>query len=116
MSVRPLVYTYTNGEIVRAKNRLHFHRGPRANVWELNANKIYVYKYYNLVQVIGEWYEVGSPSEVIGVLNIRLNDIEMHKARSKNLNASEITSLNWDDWFIYRIDGGKNRETNSFNN
>lgn len=116
MSVTPLVYLYTNAEIAQAKNKLHFCRGPKSNVWELNANKVYVYKYSNLVQVIGEWYEVGSPSEVIGVLNIRLNDIAMYKARSNNLSAPEITSLIWDDWFIYRIDRGEDNGTNPFNN
>lgn len=93
MSVRPFVYFYTYEEIAHEKNKIHFCRGPRSTVWELNANKVYVYKYSNLVQVIGNWYELGSPSKVIGVLNIRLNDIEMYKARSNNLYASEITSF-----------------------
>jgi len=113
MFVKPLIYTYENAEIAEGKNKLLFGRGPANIVWELNADKVYVYKFTNVVQVIGEWYEQGSLEIVTGVLNIRFSDKEMYKARFENLTASEITSLEWDDWFIYRID--KKEENNGEN-
>jgi len=104
MFVKPLLYTYTSDEIFTGKNKLQFQRGLAKIVWELNAEKVLVYIFSNIVQVIGEWYELDSSTSTKGVLNVKLTDEEIAKARFGRLTAPEITALPWDDWFIYRVD------------
>ena len=115
MYVTPLTYTYGDDEIQAGKNILQFGRGPEQFVWELNAKKVYVYKLYNVVQVVGDWYEKGSSRKITGVLNLKFRDEDMYQARFGDLTASEITALPWEDWFIYRIDKERKNGKDSFN-
>ncbi|MGP4041300.1 hypothetical protein ACTWP4_15575 [Gracilibacillus sp. D59] len=111
MHIMPMKITFHPQEMLNKQNIIIFSRGCENSIhkqlWNFNADRISVYKLYNLIQVFGDWYEQGSDQKVLGVLNIRLSDKDMVKARSAQLTASEIVSLNWEDWFIYKMNGEK---------
>jgi len=113
MFVRPIVYTYSSEEIALRKHCLQFLRFKNQVVWELEAEKVLVYLFSNIIQVIGRWSPKGSADAVTGVLNIKMSEKDMERAKSFELTASEITGLSWEDWFIYRIDKEKKDEIHS---
>jgi len=109
MQIRPTVITYTYEELLSRTNYLRFLRGKRGILWELRAERVLVYLFSDIVQVVGDWSEQGSRRVAKGVLNIKLNEDSIAKARSGKLLATEVTELPWEDWFIYRVDGGREK-------
>ncbi|SHN18531.1 hypothetical protein [Gracilibacillus kekensis] len=106
MHIQPLDIPFKPHEKFTKQNRVRFKRDcdqQHYTYWEFYAESLSVYTLYNLIQVFGDWKEEKTEQKVFGVLNIRLSDQEMEKARSGQLSASEIISLNWDDWFIYKV-------------
>lgn len=106
MQIRPIVLKYSLEELLSRTNVVRFLRGRRGLLWELRAEKVLVYLFSNVVQFVGDWSEQSSRETLRGVLNVRLGDEDMAKARSGLLSATEISQLPWQDWFIYRLDGG----------
>ncbi|TCT20946.1 hypothetical protein EDD68_11274 [Melghiribacillus thermohalophilus] len=118
MFLKPRVVMFEPEELAEEKHLIPFQRGPRRIPWELKAKRLFVYTFSDLVQVFGDWYQKGSPEVFQGVLNIKLSPEDMKRARSNQLSASEILSLNWEDWFIYKInpsEGQHGKEEHSFN-
>lgn len=107
VQIKPKVIYYSYGELMSRTNLVRFLRGRRGVLWELRAEKLLVYLFSNIVQVVGDWSEQGSQRVVRGVLNLKLSEEDMKLARSGRLSATEITKFPWEDWFIYRLDGGE---------
>src|SRR5690625_7688266 len=100
MFVRPIVYTYSSEEIALRKHCLQFLLFKNQVVRELEAEKVLVYLFSNIIQVIGRWSPLVCADAVTRELNIKVSEKEMERTESFELAASDITALSWDDWLI----------------